>query len=188
MPADTPTPGDSGAPLNLDAIRARLDAATAGPWWVEAGGPDETCDLIDGNNRRIATFPFYAPFRHEENETFIAHAREDVPRLLAEVDRLTAERDELAATLANERGEGEPPVPGWTSCRSRYDDGSRNGTPRIEWYCNEGRVVRALNGWHWASCLHEDMVYHRGEFTRSGTAPTAREAIRLASDAARGAK
>ena len=112
----------------------------------------------------------------------------DVMRLLAVVDALTARLAEAEATLANERGEGEPPVPGWTSCRSRYDDGSRNGTPRIEWYCNEGRVVRALNGWHWASCLHEDMVYHRGEFTRSGTAPTAREAIRLASDAARGAK
>lgn len=35
---------------------------------------------------------------------------------LTEIDRLTAALAEAEATLANERGEGEPPEPGWAFC------------------------------------------------------------------------
>ena len=49
--------------LDLDAIRARVEAATQGPW-------------------------------EHEPWAFIAHARTDIPALLAEVDRLTTERDQ----------------------------------------------------------------------------------------------
>jgi hypothetical protein len=41
------------------------------------------------------------------------HETDDIARLLATLDERTRERDELAATLANERGEGEPPSVGW---------------------------------------------------------------------------
>lgn len=56
MAADTPTPGDSGAPLNLDGIRAVL-ART-----------------------------------HDHDRGWARAYRDDVGALLAEIDRLTAER------------------------------------------------------------------------------------------------
>lgn len=65
----------------LGEIRERVAAATEGPW--EHGDRQFTAgDQADAE--------------------FIAHAREDVPWLLAEVERLTAERDrarDLAARL-----------------------------------------------------------------------------------------
>jgi hypothetical protein len=73
--------------LDLDAIRARADAATAGPWtWREhpsgffefsnAGG-------VIGWGQEEAAFEF------------AAHARTDIPALLAEVDSLRVENEAL---------------------------------------------------------------------------------------------
>lgn len=88
----------------LDAIQARVDGATDGPWspWLDQDGQPHmqgrlmvgvTAGVIpdgdtwvegpDVNNPVAET---YTP----EDRTFIAHAREDVPALLAEVERLRA--------------------------------------------------------------------------------------------------
>jgi len=99
--------------VDLDAIRARLQAATSGPWRVE---PDSRPDIftvytvdetggyfgegeIVKNTRRcrssvseqlhIAEFAKYASAM--EDAEFIAHAPEDIAVLLAEVERLQAE-------------------------------------------------------------------------------------------------
>lgn len=78
------------APLDLDAIRARTEAATPGPW---AAGRENVNELhwtlpantLDRNGRRsyVAESESLLP-----DWEFIAHARTDVPALLAEVDRL----------------------------------------------------------------------------------------------------
>ena len=109
-----------------------------------------------------------------DDRAFIAHAREDVPRLLAEVDRLTAERDEawreaaeLRATLENERGEGEPPCEGW-----EFFPGGPS------WHCAPGTWVRPVPemGWCWYTYAEdESTIAARGE------AKTARAAMRAAS-------
>ena len=75
----------------LDEIRARAEAATPGPWaaereddyeWIVVGGTYEPdCRYV------IADCGFDSP---QSNATFIAHAREDIPYLLAEVERLRA--------------------------------------------------------------------------------------------------
>lgn len=104
----------------LAAIRQRADAATPGPWSAadenELIGPQSTPSWYvsqmrpgyeamaghvddrgrtDGWLRDVAqTFSSTHEFDHDAE--FIAHTRQDVPDLLAEVDRLTAERDELA--------------------------------------------------------------------------------------------
>jgi hypothetical protein len=62
----------------LQAIAARVDAATPGPWrsegvWFEIGEPG-------GHG--------FDNMASEEDAAFIAHARSDIPRLLAEVERL----------------------------------------------------------------------------------------------------
>ena len=78
----------------LDAIRARADAATDGPWlalvdvtaegdivWVRAKADDDHVDVT------TVTAPEFAHAGdYMADADFIAHAREDVPRLLAAVD------------------------------------------------------------------------------------------------------
>jgi len=95
----------------LEEIRARAEKATKGPWYAKATDDDHSqcCNFI-------STVP--GPFEHdqrfigeqddetvvaltllqaprladapefEENTEFIAHARDDIPALLAEVERL----------------------------------------------------------------------------------------------------
>lgn len=74
------------ADLDLDAIEARVAAASPGPWVITGDNP---CSNGDG--------------------PFIAHAREDVPALLAEVRRLRDRSDE-AAWLIEYSGTGAAPA------------------------------------------------------------------------------
>lgn len=72
-------------PLDVEAIKAREAAATKGPWWQ---GPHYRCDVDSpvGNVRSFAVFTEQA----ERDAEFIAHARTDIPALLAEINRLRA--------------------------------------------------------------------------------------------------
>lgn len=75
----------------LSAIKARVSAAAQGPWTtaLENGVPF----VRDANGRDVA-FMFYEEGANEFADAdmhFIAHAREDVEDLAAEVERLTAE-------------------------------------------------------------------------------------------------
>lgn len=76
----------AGQPLDLDPIQAREQAATPGPW--------HSADrIIGGGNsgRPIAEMYRYSRYhRPDVDGEFIAHARADVPALLAEVRRLRA--------------------------------------------------------------------------------------------------
>jgi hypothetical protein len=105
----------------LQAIKARAEAATPGPWETR-----EDSDFYQGG-RYIGTGPYHyttgsekpgRPSTHPEDcyfktdvcrvqsgeadETFIAHARTDVPALLAEVERLKAELVNLIGAIAQE--------------------------------------------------------------------------------------
>lgn len=105
-------------------------------------------------------------------------------RMVVENARLKADLAEALATLANERGEGEPPCEGW----SLYESVVGRGLAWVGWHSEYGIVVRTLAGWHWRSVHHPDQVYHRGEYVYSGVAATARAAIRDASAAKGGAR
>lgn len=86
--------------LDLDAIKAREEAATEGPWYQgRASRQYETdCDVFSGPDMEtahdIATYCWSA-----EDATFITKARTDVPLLVAEIERL---REELDGTRINE--------------------------------------------------------------------------------------
>lgn len=73
----------------LDAIQAREAKATAGPWAIDGPaqcGPSDTLVVYpveDGG-----TLAYVQP--SWDDAEFIAHARQDVPALLAEVERLRA--------------------------------------------------------------------------------------------------
>ena len=85
--------------INIDAIRARAEAATPGPW-------DSDGYSVGANDDWVAHIPGYDPGegagnpRREPDAEFIAHAREDVPALLAELAAWKATVD------AYESGEG----------------------------------------------------------------------------------
>ena len=78
--------------IDLDAIEARANAATAGPWsidYIEHTGehgilinePDGTLGCA---GRLVANWLTYS------NAEFVAHAREDIPALIEEIRRLRA--------------------------------------------------------------------------------------------------
>lgn len=77
--------------LDIDAIKARADAATEGPWVVD----DQKYVLRSKNGGWDGLI--IATVQHddfglveEDNTAFIASARQDIPALLAEVERLQA--------------------------------------------------------------------------------------------------
>jgi len=76
----------------LDEIKARCDAATPGPW-VEERDEDSLQAIVSGEEDVIGAWcdpggGDFGPAISDEDASFIAHAREDIPALLAEVERL----------------------------------------------------------------------------------------------------
>lgn len=95
--------------IDIDAIQARAEKATTGPWFVEHGrvhsgeaSSFDTVALASMLGSRV-----WLP-----DAEFIARARTDVPDLIAEVRALRAERDALAAREAQVRAVVED-VPRW---------------------------------------------------------------------------
>jgi hypothetical protein len=83
----------------LQAIAARAEAATVGPWkvYVDWKNPFDLGFGIDGVSGLICP----TAFKRRADATFCAHARTDIPALLAEIERLQAE----VARLEEEKGE-----------------------------------------------------------------------------------
>ena len=95
--------------IDLDAIKARLAAATPGPWRVsrqnidERPGTSEVCDLV---NDCWVIVEHNDLGRYEDDADLIAHAPADIAGLVAEVERLRGEIERLRADVA-EGGERE---------------------------------------------------------------------------------
>ena len=87
---------------DLDAIRARCDAATPGPWRVDGSTYDEDCNEhlapygLEGPNERLIWSSGGGEYAHPDMGTaqFIAAARTDIPALLAYIDELQEERND----------------------------------------------------------------------------------------------
>lgn len=104
----TNTPTDKEAVEKIAKIKARADAATPGPWsgkiepqnYPESDDADLPGFVRDPERREICYIgERYNYTSYETDLTFIAHAREDVPWLLAELERVTTELDALKAEL-----------------------------------------------------------------------------------------
>ena len=105
--------------MDLEAIRERADKATPGPWqWVEKGvgeewthhGPDlESATATVKIDRYVMPVAVLRSWGHdadglevlESDQEFIAHAREDIPALIAEVERLRGLLAIAAKSYAN---------------------------------------------------------------------------------------
>ncbi|MCO0597440.1 hypothetical protein NGI46_08155 [Peribacillus butanolivorans] len=66
----------------LQAIRARAEAATEGPWRANCYG------ILGGQERVLWPTDIGTVESFDKNILFILEARQDVPKLLAEVERL----------------------------------------------------------------------------------------------------
>jgi hypothetical protein len=105
------------SPERLAEIRARLNATSDGPWRavVSRGTGAVMADALGCyvflNVRRHPDE--YTPDtveRWQRDAVFIANAKQDIPALLAELDAVTAERDEMRQTIAEWRADYGPLV------------------------------------------------------------------------------
>jgi hypothetical protein len=85
--------------LDLDAIEARVEAATEGPWFKV--NDTDVCWSANGTHPEVAvclrTEDVGVVQSHEANADFIAHARTDIPALVAELRAAREAIDELTA-------------------------------------------------------------------------------------------
>lgn len=93
--------------LDLEAIRARAAAARPGPWKLYGDGdPDDWRGITNGNDADELCIYDEGGHGHDD-AVFIAHARQDVPALIAEVERLSrqvARADAAEGARAHRRG------------------------------------------------------------------------------------
>lgn len=83
-------------PEELDAIEARANAAQSGPWWVVTVGKDHEdgpSHVIMSEHVSITEAFAGGEIPQSNDAEFMAKSRTDVPDLIAEVRRLTTERD-----------------------------------------------------------------------------------------------
>ena len=134
----------------LEAIEAREAAATLGPWETTffsedyGAGYGETTFFVkrpDGNMWKIGLANSSEKCVKENcNAEFIAHARQDMPALLAKVKRLNEERDAAVEDL-------RACVP--CKCCKHYDETSHGLHCSI---CSE-KVGNQCSDWEWRGVL-----------------------------------
>ena len=92
----------------LAEIEARAEAATLGPWDIGHEAPPlyagNSCITAKLGERMAIIFEANHNFDLDNSAVFIAHARQDVPALCAEVRRLTNLVEALAIVIEDETG------------------------------------------------------------------------------------
>ncbi|SRR5258705_12269601 len=84
----------------LHAIKARASRATPGPWQIHVRGTSTTIEAQDGKKWIAqAVLGTYGIGNVEANAAFLAHARDDIPTLVAAVERQRTEHAALAEQL-----------------------------------------------------------------------------------------
>lgn len=80
---------------DLAEIKKRAEAVRSNNWWVKYGY-DESAEVNSGNGFAARNVCIT---QYTSDAEFIAHARQDVPALLAEVERLRADLAELICAV-----------------------------------------------------------------------------------------
>jgi cell division protein FtsB len=88
-------------PTYLEAVATRESKATKAPWFQFWGGEPNMIGASLGNNEVLLLAEIFTKSEDGRNPDadFMAHAREDVPNLLAEVKKLEAENQQLRAEV-----------------------------------------------------------------------------------------
>ncbi|MEU5772622.1 hypothetical protein ABZ819_04870 [Streptomyces venezuelae] len=92
---------DRLSPQREAEIRERAEATTPGPWCTDAWEIYQGTEYQPGLSQWIGETcrGTSTPEQDRADAAFVAHAREDVPALLAELAAVRAERDEAKTTL-----------------------------------------------------------------------------------------
>jgi hypothetical protein len=149
--ADTPV---RLSPEREAEIAARAEAATSGPWEANARIGIVTNKVGDP----LAVFGGGAQDRADAE--FTAHAREDVPALLAELAAVRAERDQAQACVASVVEYGVR-VPG----ASWPEDGVLRDGDTFDRADQEARLERVRDSWPNAELVQRGVRY--GKWTES---------------------
>ena len=92
----------------LTQIKERAEKASKGPWDVDV--PVDYCTNCKNGYEIVQSELFLAPIvaelRIREDAEFIAHAREDVPKLVAEIEALRMENQRYRKALEEIRNYG----------------------------------------------------------------------------------
>lgn len=92
----------------LEEIEARAKAATPGPWTIFARSKRAVRAIwltrLNRDGDSVWTWPGFVQTSFEHDADFIAHARQDIPDLLAEIERLQAKNEELAIGIIHLQG------------------------------------------------------------------------------------
>ena len=123
----------------IEAIRAREQAATPGPW--------EICDTDQTRNYILFAKPangiadIYQKSRRKENGEFIDHARQDIPALLEALDHWKARAEALERAMKS-YGEGCAPI--CYTCNFYYEyEGRGCDRDHCSWKFDEARFAKA---------------------------------------------
>lgn len=111
------TDPSTAVPLDLDGIKTREAAATKGPWHAPGLGEvhsDHDNGIYVRITRDRATGEseddcIVCDYCGDADADFIAHARQDIPALIAEVERLEAEVARLSAVRREQEMQDEDP-------------------------------------------------------------------------------
>lgn len=88
--------------VELTQMKERAEKATAGPW--ENFGDSRVYTIDEELTADFDYATICHGFKEESDAAFIAHAREDVPRLVAEVERLQNALESVQSDLFSIRG------------------------------------------------------------------------------------
>lgn len=98
----------------LAEIKARAEKATPGPWFLRDEGTFGEVLVQYRTEPHGFRFPVARAVRstpgYAESAEFIAHARQDVPDLVAEVERLREENEELLEAIGTVLAETREPL------------------------------------------------------------------------------
>ena len=105
---------------DLDAIAARAEAATAGEWEQRRHGGDNWTHAVYAGNWAIAKVARGKAGEDERDAAFIAHARQDVPALVAAL----REARRVLKSVEWVRQETDYGTRGLCPCCDRFQPGS----------------------------------------------------------------
>jgi hypothetical protein len=98
------------SPVQIEQIRARVDAASDGPWWSMCMGSegwnirnDEIGGTVRERKPLVARVGYGEWEQDKANVAFIVNARSDIPDLLAAYDVMKQQRDEARTESAANR-------------------------------------------------------------------------------------
>ncbi len=138
-------------PDQLSAIRARLDAATPGPWELWYGELDWVSVGIDGDTVaecRTHINHQFSGWQNRRHATFIAHAPADLRALLDEVERLTMELHASQAEVVELHADPLPAA-AWVreverAAFARGAEAMRTAlVQRVDWHGYMADIIRA---------------------------------------------